>query len=192
MGRRSLVVIAGMLLLSCKEKPLKPLDEKQREGMERLVASLDEKTFEPGARSAIAAKSLAEAEGDRLPSTIVRGLGDLSGPSITRGQRSTILWSKLDDELWSKTCKDPKVRAEVSGRNEPPEERTKRVYERCNFSRFDLVTRDEALAADAGALATGMIIYDHLVRHASLVDVEKKLLAIFIRDSAHWPDNPTN
>jgi len=177
------LVFAGCLP---KEEPLPPLDPKQKEGMERLRDDLrGGKQLAPGVRADIAAASLHEGENGRLPASVLKALDGIGGKGVEPDQKSTILFNGLPDELWKKTCKAPAVREELS-RSMSAAEKTQRIYEKCEFARFDLVSRDDALAADPGALALGMVVYDFLVRHASLVEVERDLLAVFIKHSAEW------
>lgn len=182
--------LLALTLLCCKEKPLKPLEARQKDGMERMAEQMDTMKADPGTKARIAAASLAEGEQDRLPANLLRGLDDASGQNIDASQRSTLLFTRIDDDVWEKTCRDPKVRDETSGRSILFAEKSQKIYERCDFARFQLVTREQALAANPGALAVAMVMYDILQRHDSLVDVEKKLLAVLVVDSAGWGTDP--
>lgn len=180
-----MLAVVVSLVGACKPDPLPPIDEKQASGMEKIVRDLDTMKADPGVRATIAAGVLSEAERGRLPEGMLKALDGARGRGIEADQKTTILFSNVDDELWKKACKDAKVREEL-GPAVPVGEKAEKTYTRCDFARFQLVTREDALAADPGALAMAFTVYDHLERHASLGAAEKTLLATLVRDSAGW------
>jgi hypothetical protein len=176
---------AGFLLWRSQRSLLPAPDDRAMAGLRDGLEALPK--IPKGDRPALAAGMLAEFESDRVPRALREALEDFSNYGSYGGRMGSmkllaaLAERPLKDE-WSMVCdRGPSVLASMIELE--PSKQSLHVYDRCEFSRFELLTREEAMNADPALLAVAHVIYGILDSNRALIPEEISLLRYLSVDS---------
>lgn len=181
----SVVGTAGFLLWRSQRSLLPAPDDRAMSGLREGLEALPK--IPKGDRPIMAAAMLAEVETDRLPRALRGALEDFSNYGSYGGRLGSMkLLATLAErplkEEWSKVCdRGPSVLASMIELE--PSKQALHVYDRCEFSRFDLLTREEAMNADPALLSVAYVAYRILDSNRALMPEEISLLRFLAVDS---------